>query len=176
MARATFAPPGASSPSSAKPARLCAGFSFGGYSNGLMFAAQVIGLGKHGVIKRLSELLPRVYVVAAAARPSRFAQEPPSQTYGHPKMAPRGTASCFHPSYRILTAFHIVLIFFLSPYLPVMLLLAPCCHVILTVATVCPLHSQPSSSFPLSHISAASGRGIHFHDCTVLSSHPLQTK
>ncbi len=28
MARATFAPPGASSPSSAKPARLCAGFSF----------------------------------------------------------------------------------------------------------------------------------------------------
>lgn len=56
-----------SSLSSEKPAQLRAGFSFGGYSNGLMFVAQVVGLRRHGAILRLSERLQHSPAITPAA-------------------------------------------------------------------------------------------------------------
>lgn len=69
--RFASAPLGASSLSSSlsseKPAQLLPGFSFGGYSNGLMFVAQVVGLRGNGVIQRLSERLPHSPAITSAA-------------------------------------------------------------------------------------------------------------
>ena len=78
------APLGASSLSSSmfseKPARTRVGFSFGDSTNDLRLVDHVIGLRRNRVIQRLSERLPHYHVVAAAARLSRIAQQPPSQT------------------------------------------------------------------------------------------------
>lgn len=50
-----------------RPALPCAGLSFGGYSNGLFFVAQVIDLRGIVVIQRLSERLPHSPVITSAA-------------------------------------------------------------------------------------------------------------
>ena len=62
-----FFPPGVSSLSSEKPARPCAGFSFGNRMNNLRFAAQVIGLKKNRLTQRLSERPPHSPAITPAA-------------------------------------------------------------------------------------------------------------
>lgn len=67
--RIASAPPGASSSvyTYRKPAQSCAGFSFSDYSNNLRFVAQVIGLRRNEVIRRLSERLPHFPAITSAA-------------------------------------------------------------------------------------------------------------
>ncbi len=64
-------PLGASSLSSSmfseKPARTCAGFSFGDSTNDLRLVDQVIGLRRNRVIQRLSERLPHSPAITSAA-------------------------------------------------------------------------------------------------------------